>query len=104
MQDEQLEELDRRVRELEQRLLLQLDESQHKNNRTLFLDEVNERLGEEDLRDAAYELSVDYDNLPAKTKRGKAREMMKLFESQKRLNEFVDWLQRRVPTVEWPII
>ena len=93
------------MRELEQRLLLQLDESQHKvNNRTLFLDEVNERLGEEDLRDAAYELSVDYDNLPAKTKRGKAREMMKLFESQKRLNEFVDWLQRRVPTVEWPII
>lgn len=105
-QDERLEKIEARLADLE-RLWQAI--SKPVNTRSIstrghLVDLMDGHLSEGDLRDAAFELSADYDSLPADGKRSKARELILSLERQSRLYQLTAWLQQRRPNVNWPAI
>ena len=63
---------------------------------------LDEHTNETDIKDAAWELGVDYDSLPARGKHGKSRELAKLMKREARGYQLINWLQTRFPQIEWP--
>ena len=65
--------------------------------------EIHEKLmrhfSEGDLRQLCFALNVDYDNLPGRSRRGKARELVLFFEKQGRLPELVAACRKERPSI-----
>ena len=59
-------------------------------------------INEPELKDAAFELRVDYENLPGITKRSRMREMVKQLMRERREYQLLAWLQQKRPDVLWP--
>lgn len=104
-QDERLEEIEQRLLALEHQwkalIGISNGDKHMSTSRGRFLDAIDKHFNEENLRDAAYELSVDYDSLPAEGKRAKARELILQLEDEGRLFQLTGWLQKTRPNIEW---
>jgi len=57
--------------------------------------------GDEELRSLCFDLGVDYANLPAEGKDGKARELVAYCERRGRIPELVEMCRNLRPNVEW---
>jgi len=62
---------------------------------------LTERFDEEGLRTLCFDLDVDYDDLPAHGKAGKARELVKHFEQRGRMPELVEAGGKLRPDITW---
>jgi hypothetical protein len=60
-----------------------------------------ERFSEEELRTLCFNLNVDYDDLPAKGKANKARELIAYLERRDRIPELLETGQRSRPDISW---
>jgi len=59
------------------------------------------RFSEEDLQTLCFDLGVDYDDLPAQGKAGKARELIAYLEHRVRIPELVETGKRLRPDIPW---
>ena len=57
--------------------------------------------GDEELRSLCFDLGVDYADLPAENKDGKARELVAYMEHRSCIPELVEMCRKLRPTVEW---
>jgi len=57
--------------------------------------------GDEDLHSLCFDLGVDYADLPAEGKDGKARELVAYMDRRSRLPELVAMCRKLRPNVEW---
>ena len=57
--------------------------------------------GDQELRSLCFDLGVDYADLPAEGKDGKARELVAHMERRGRLSELVEMCRKSRPHVEW---
>jgi hypothetical protein len=62
---------------------------------------MDETFSDEDLRDLCLDLRVDYDNLPARAKRGKIQELILLLQKQGRLPELPERCRQLRPRIAW---
>ena len=62
---------------------------------------LDRHFGEDDLRTLYFDLDVDWENLPASTKTGKARELVVHIERVGRLAELIGRCRERRPQVKW---
>ena len=69
--------------------------------RSRLLQNLVEYFDEEDLRTLCFDMELDYDNLPAQGKAGKARELVLHLDRLKRTDEFIEWCQKTRPNVAW---
>jgi hypothetical protein len=60
---------------------------------------LSELFDQEELRDLAFDLAVDYDSLPGPAKRGKARELVAFFRRHGRLAELKRAVAQRRPGI-----
>lgn len=67
-----------------------------------FMELFDTHINAPELKDVAFELKIDYDNLPAETKRGKMRELVKQLMKERREYQLLAWLQKKRPDVLWP--
>lgn len=74
------------------------------NPRADFVELLRTRLNEEELKDWAFALKVDYESLAADGKSGKARELFLYMENLNRLYELTDLARDERPDVDWPIL
>ncbi len=58
-----------------------------------------ERFNEEELHTLCFDLALDYDMLPGKSKGGKARELLTYLDRRNRLSELIDLLRRERPDI-----
>jgi len=63
--------------------------------------QIDEHFNEAELRELAFILQVDYENLPGNTKRGKARELVSYMDRRDRLGELMAALLTLRPGVAW---
>ena len=60
---------------------------------------LDQRFGEDELRDLVFDLGLDYDNLPGDGKSGKARELVAYCDRHSLIDELVATLQRNRPDI-----
>jgi len=60
---------------------------------------LDDRFGEEDLRDLVFDLAIDYDDLPGKARKHKARELVAFCRRRGRLAELRSAILQRRPGV-----
>jgi len=87
--------------------LVDVKESVIDDNRLLafsteLLDLIDQKFDSEDLRTLCFQLGVDYDNLPARGKRNKARELILFMHHRSRLNEVINVGRSKRPDIAWP--
>lgn len=70
-------------------------------NWATMLGQIDESFSDDELRTLCFELSVDYDNLAADTKKGKARELIAEMQRHGRVNELVEKLLDARPHIAW---
>jgi hypothetical protein len=66
-----------------------------------LLQNLDKHFSEEDLRTLCFELGVDYENLPAQGKAGKARELIRHLERAGRIADLIDLGRKRRPKISW---
>jgi energy-coupling factor transporter ATP-binding protein EcfA2 len=71
-------------------------------DRLRLLQAVSRYFSEEELRTLCYELEIDYDDLPARGKTNKARELIFHCERTRRLDDLITLCQEKRPLVDWP--
>ena len=81
--------------------LVQDNEPISDNPRPKLLQNLDGHFSEEDLRTLCFELVVDYENLPAQGKVGKARELILHLERSGRIPEFIDRCRQLRPNISW---
>lgn len=60
-----------------------------------------EFFGEEDLRQAAFDIGVDWEDLGGKAKGAKLRSLIIWLEDRGKLYKLVGWCQEKRPKVNW---
>lgn len=107
-QDERVSSLEQRMARVEELLLATgiapVAMSQNITPRTALMELVSKHTSDEDIKQAAFDLSVDEDNFEANGKMAMARELFRELDHQNRLYMLVGWLKRRIPSVDWPSI
>jgi formylglycine-generating enzyme required for sulfatase activity len=63
---------------------------------------IKESFDDEELRDLCFEIDVNYDDLPAIGRAGKARELILVCEKEGRLAVLISHLNQQRPHVAWP--
>ena len=63
---------------------------------------LDERFNEEELRMFCFNLDVDYDNLEARGKANKARELVLLFKRRNDIPTLLETGKRLRPDISWP--
>jgi formylglycine-generating enzyme required for sulfatase activity len=71
-------------------------------DRLRLLQAVSRYFSEEELRTLCYELEIDYDDLPARGKTSKARELIFHCERTRQLGDLIALCQEKRPLVDWP--
>ncbi len=69
---------------------------------TQLLQLINDSFDEEELRTAAFELGIAYDDIAGTTRSGKAREMISAIDRQGRIAELYVLCARKRPNIAWP--
>lgn len=67
-----------------------------------LLEILRSRFSEEELRDLCFHLGVDYYDLTAESRAGKARELLIHLEQRDRIGELVTTIQQQRPDIPWP--
>jgi ActR/RegA family two-component response regulator len=62
---------------------------------------LTDRFSEEDLQTLCFDLGVDYSDLPARGRAGKARELVAYLECRNRVSELVETGKRTRPDISW---
>ncbi len=62
---------------------------------------LSERFHLEELRTLCFDLGIDWDDLPAQGKAGKVRELVSHFAQRRRIEELIQFLERRRPDISW---
>jgi hypothetical protein len=70
-------------------------------NRTQLRRLLDKHFDDNELRDLSFDLSIDYENLPAIAKKDKARELISHVEKAGRLSELLDWIKEERPQLPW---
>ena len=63
---------------------------------------INEHFDEAELQDLCFDLTADYDSLPAVGKSSKARELISLMQRQGRMDDLLIQLKKHRPHLDWP--
>lgn len=75
---------------------------EHHTLTTDLIEVLRERFSEDELKTLCLYLRVDYENLPAMGKAGKARELVLYFERRKQLKRVIDTGIQLRPDINWP--
>jgi hypothetical protein len=75
--------------------------SEYPAQRAVFLQQLVDAFNEEELRSLCFELSVDFDSLPAIGKAGKARELVALLERSGHLPDLIALCSAQRPGMTW---
>lgn len=70
-------------------------------NRTQLRRLLDKHFDDNELRDLCFDLSIDYENLPALAKKDKARELISHVEKAGRLSELLQWIKEERPQLPW---
>lgn len=73
-------------------------------NQAEFRQKMSESYNMEELRLIAFDLGIDFDNLPAGSKDGKIADLMDYCRRAGRLSDLETIVRRERPNVNWPII
>lgn len=65
---------------------------------------LDDYFSDNELHNLAVELGIEYENLPASTKDGKAREMVGYMRRHGRLYDLVETCREKRPHVPWPFL
>jgi len=68
-----------------------------------FYRKLDKHFNQSELRDLAFQVGIDYDNLPGDNKADKARELVQYLERRGRSPELVAMCLRQRPNVDWPL-
>lgn len=62
---------------------------------------IGESFGEDEIRELAFELGVEYENIGGGTKRAKAQGLVELAERSGRLGELIELAKTKRPLIDW---
>jgi len=65
---------------------------------------INERFHREELRTLCFDLGIDWDDMPARGKAGKVRELVGYFARHRRIAELIDYLEQQRPDISWKYV
>jgi HD superfamily phosphodiesterase len=65
-------------------------------------DLMDKSLNDEEVQDLCFTLKIDWESLPAQSKRGRIREVIRQMQRESRIYQLIDYLQRKRPQIEWP--
>lgn len=66
-----------------------------------LLTQFDASFSDEDLRTLCFEMSIDYENLPGRTKKGRIRELITEIQRQGRVDELIERLRAARPHIDW---